>query len=141
MRDQDLVAKDPEASSHAVHARFGGDELCFLIADLSNIQQVTTICRRFRDAVSGHDWGALDARLAERPVRVDIGVACLELGPLADRRYFAPRFAKQLIEWGDTAMYRAKADPEGHTHLVRLHVEDGELVATNTETADATSAS
>jgi GGDEF domain-containing protein len=124
-----------------MHARFGGDEFCFLIADLSDIQQVTTICRRFREAVSGYEWAAMDPRLADRPVRVDIGVACLDLGPLADRRYFAPRFAKQLIEWGDTAMYRAKADPAGHTHVVRLHVEGRELVASDTAIADATSAS
>jgi diguanylate cyclase (GGDEF)-like protein len=141
MRDQDLVAKDADTHGNAMHARFGGDEFCFLIADLADIQQVATICRRFRDAVSGHDWSALDPRLADHPVRVDIGVACLELGPLADRRYFAPRFAKQLIEWGDTAMYRSKADPAGHTHLVRLHVEGRELVATDTSTADAASAS
>jgi diguanylate cyclase (GGDEF)-like protein len=141
MRDQDLVAKEADAGGHAMHARFGGDEFCFLIADLADVQQVTTICRRFRDAVSGYDWAALDPRLADRPVRVDIGVACLELGPLADRRYFALRFAKQLIEWGDTAMYRAKADPDGHTHLVRLQVEEGELVAIDAANADAASAS
>jgi diguanylate cyclase (GGDEF)-like protein len=141
MRDRDLVAKDPDADDHAMHARFGGDEFCFLIADLADAQQIRTICRRFRDAVSGYDWASLHSRLTERPVRVDIGVACLDLGPLADRRFFAPRFAKQMIEWGDTAMYRAKADPDGETQIVRLHVERGELVATGTETADAASAS
>jgi diguanylate cyclase (GGDEF)-like protein len=137
MRDQDLVAKDPEAGGRAMHARFGGDEFCFLIADLADVQQVKIICHRFRDAVGGFDWPSVDPRLRERPVRVDIGVACLDLGPLADRRFFAPRFAKQLIEWGDTAMYRAKADPEGQTQLVRLHIERGELVTTGSAAADA----
>jgi hypothetical protein len=91
--------------------------------------------------VSSYDWEAVDPRLAGRPVRVDIGVACLDLGPLADRRFFAPRFAKQLIEWGDTAMYRAKADPDGHTHIVRLRIEHGEIVSADPETARSASAS
>ena len=134
MRDRDLVAKDPDADDHALHARFGGDEFCFLIADLEDVQQVRTICRRFSEAVSGYDWIAVDPRLAGRPVRVDIGVACLQLGPLADRRLQASRFAKQLIEVGDTAMYRAKADPHRNTQVVRLHIERGELVGTETTT-------
>ena len=29
MRDRDLVAKEPDADDHAMHARFGGDEFCF----------------------------------------------------------------------------------------------------------------
>ena len=80
MRDRDLVAKEPDGANNTVHARFGGDEVCFLIADLADVQQIHTICRRFSEAVSGYDWVAVDGRLAERPVRVDIGVACLDLG-------------------------------------------------------------
>ncbi|MGH9140188.1 MAG: GGDEF domain-containing protein [Vicinamibacterales bacterium] len=137
MRDRDLVAKDPDAASHTVHARFGGDEFCFLIADLAGVQQIDTICRRFSDAVGGYDWVALDPRLGARPVRVDIGVACLDLGPLADRRLLASRFAKQLIEWGDTAMYRAKADRDGRTQVVLLQVEGGELVTKDATIADS----
>ena len=55
-------------------------------------------------------------------------MACLKLGPLADRRFLASRFAKRLIEWGDSAMYRAKADPHANTQVVELHIERGELV-------------
>ncbi len=141
MRDRDLVAKDPDAASHTVHARFGGDEFCFLIADLAGVQQINTICRRFSNAVSGYDWVAVDPRLAARPVRVDVGVACLDLGPLADRRLLASRFAKQLIEWGDSAMYRAKADRDGRTQVVLLQVEGGELVTKDATTADSASRS
>jgi diguanylate cyclase (GGDEF)-like protein len=131
MRDRDLMAKEADTDDRAVHARFGGDEFCFLIADVADGQQVSTICRRFSEAVSGYDWTTVSPRLGERPVRVDIGVACLDLGPVADRRLQAPRFAKQLIEWGDTAMYRAKADPDGMPQIVRLHIEQGELVPTD----------
>jgi len=141
MRDRDLVAKEPDADDKAMHARFGGDEFCFLIADLADVKQISTICRRFNDAVSSYDWIAVDSRLAQNPVRVDIGVACLELGALSDRRLLAPQFAKQLIEWGDTAMYRAKADPDRNTQVVCLQIAGHELVATDATTADAASAS
>jgi len=141
MRDRDLVAKEPDADDKAMHARFGGDEFCFLIADLADVKQISTICRRFNDAVSSYDWIAVDPRLAQNPVRVDIGVACLELGALSDRRLLAPQFAKQLIEWGDTAMYRAKADPDRNTQVVCLQISGHELVATDATTADAASAS
>jgi diguanylate cyclase (GGDEF)-like protein len=141
MRDHDLVAKEPDADDHAMHARFGGDEFCFLIADVADVKQINTICRRFSEAVSDYDWMAVDSRLAQNPVRVDIGVACLELGALSDRRLLAPQFAKQLIEWGDTAMYRAKADPDRNTQVVCLQISGHELVATDATTADAASAS
>jgi diguanylate cyclase (GGDEF)-like protein len=141
MRDRDLVAKEPDADDHAMHARFGGDEFCFLIADLADVKQISTICRRFSEAVSGYDWMSVDKRLAKHPVRVDIGVACLELGPLAERRLLAPRFAKQLIEWGDTAMYRAKADHGRNTQVVCLKIAGHELIATDGTRADAASAS
>jgi len=141
MRDRDLVAKEPDADDHAMHARFGGDEFCFLIADLADVKQISAICRRFSEAVSGYDWNAVDPRLAEQPVRVDIGVACLELGALAYRRLLAPQFARQLIEWGDTAMYRAKADQNGNTHVVCLRIVGGELVAIDGTAADVASAS
>jgi diguanylate cyclase (GGDEF)-like protein len=141
MRQRDLVAKEPDGDDHALHARFGGDEFCFLIADLGDAAKVGAICRRFSEAVGRYDWIAVDPRLAERPVRVDIGVACLELGPLADRRFLAPRLAKQLIEWGDAAMYRAKADPHNQTQVVTLRIERGELVAADAGASDSRSAS
>jgi diguanylate cyclase (GGDEF)-like protein len=130
VRARDLVATEPEGSGRSVHARFGGDEFCFLLADLGDLHQVATICGRFSDAVSGYDWTAIDGRLAERPVRVDIGVACLQVGPLTDRRFLAPRLAKQLVEWGDSAMYRAKAQTIRRTEVVSLRIERGELIET-----------
>jgi diguanylate cyclase (GGDEF)-like protein len=141
IRDRDLVAKDADADDHALHARFGGDEFCFLIANLGGVRQVSTICQRFSAAARAYDWAALDSRLAERPVRVDIGVACLELGSLAERRFLAPRLAKQLIERGDAAMYRSKADLHSKTHVVSLRIERGELVEAGTTVVDPSTAS
>jgi diguanylate cyclase (GGDEF)-like protein len=134
IRARDLVAKEPDADSGSVHARFGGDEFCFLIGDLENVRQVSMICRRFSEAVSASDWATLHPRLAERPVRVDIGVACLELGPLADRRFLASQFATRLIEYGDAAMYKAKENADTDTRIVCLQIKGGELVETQVDT-------
>ena len=117
-----------------MHARFGGDEFCFLIGDLENVRQVSMICRRFSEAVGASDWATLHPRLAERPVRVDIGVACLELGPLADRRFLASQFATRLIEYGDAAMYKAKENADTDTRIVCLQIKGGELVETQVDT-------
>ena len=94
------------------------------------MQQVDAICQRFSRAVGGYDWRAIEPRLAERPVRVDIGVACLQLGALSDRRFLASRLTTQLIECADTVMYRAKADPDENVKIVCLAIERGELVET-----------
>ena len=91
------------------------------------------ICGRFSEAVRAWDWAVLHPRLAERPVRVDIGVACLALGPLADRRFLASRFATRLIEFGDAAMYKAKEHADADTRVVCLQIEGGELVETQVD--------
>ena len=76
------------ARAHArdLHARFGGDEFCFLIPDLADHRQAYTIAERFREAVERYDWTIEDHRLAARPVRVDVGVVCLRLGGITERR-------------------------------------------------------
>jgi PleD family two-component response regulator len=111
-----------------VHARLGGDEFCFLIADLSECQQVHAICDRFHRAVRDYDWSALDHRLADQTIRVDIGVVCLRLGRIADRRFISQRLALNLIERADALMYKAKADRQMPVHLTCMQVEHGELV-------------
>jgi diguanylate cyclase (GGDEF)-like protein len=130
MRDRDLVAKEPGKKDHSLHARFGGDEFCFLLSDVGDVDQVRAICRRFSNAVSSYDWATIDAKLGDRPVRVDVGVTCLQLGPLADRRFLAAQFANNLVEWGDQAMYRAKAAPQAEMPVVCLHIERGAIVET-----------
>ena len=40
-----------------------------------------------------YDWTLEDERLVAQPVRVDVGVVCLWLGRVADRRFIARRLA------------------------------------------------
>src|SRR5205823_13740683 len=80
-----------------LHARFGGDEFCFLIPDLAECHQAHAIAERFREAVERFDWTQEDRRLAAQPVRVDVGVVCLFLGRVAERRFIARRLALALI--------------------------------------------
>jgi diguanylate cyclase (GGDEF)-like protein len=128
VRSQDLVAQERGDEGHGLHARLGGDEFCFLISDLSEYHQIHAICERFRRAVHDHDWAALDPRLAQQTIRVDIGVVCLRLGPLADRRFIAERLALNLVECADFLMYKAKADPRVPVYVTCMYVKAGELV-------------
>jgi diguanylate cyclase (GGDEF)-like protein len=125
VRSDDLIAQEP---SKDLHARFGGDEFCFLIPDLDEYSQAYAIGERFREAVERHDWTLEDQRLAVQPVRVDVGVVCLRLGRVADRRFIARRLAAGLIQRADKLMYEAKGERASHIYLVRQKVENGELV-------------
>jgi diguanylate cyclase (GGDEF)-like protein len=127
VRSQDLVAKERTEDGHGLHARLGGDEFCFLISDLTDYQQVRPICMRFHAAVRNHDWTGVEPRLAERPVRVDIGVVCLRLGRLADRQLVAPRLAANLVEQADALMYQAKADRQRPVYVRCFELIVGEL--------------
>jgi diguanylate cyclase (GGDEF)-like protein len=127
VRADDLLAQDlPSGSS--LHARFGGDEFCFLVPELAASRQARAVAERFREAVERYDWSREDARLATQPVRVDVGVVCLWLGPVASRRPIARRLAAALIERADELMYEAKSEHADHIHLVSVKVEDGQMV-------------
>src|SRR5262245_6719377 len=84
VRSDDLLAQDslaaggPQSGSRDLHARFGGDEFCFLIPDLAEYREAYTVAERFREAVELFDWTLEDRRLAVQPPRVDVGVVCLE---------------------------------------------------------------
>src|SRR5436190_3385593 len=71
-RSDDLIAQERHGGSRSqdLHARFGGDEFCFLIPDLANCHQAYAVAERFREAVERHDWTLEDQRLAAQPVRV-----------------------------------------------------------------------
>jgi diguanylate cyclase (GGDEF)-like protein len=128
VRSDDLLAQErPGRLSKDLHARFGGDEFCFLIPDLDEYTQAYAIAERFREAVERHDWTLEDRRLAVQPVRVDVGVVCLWLGRLADRRFIARRLAASLIQRADKLMYEAKGERASHIYLMRLKVANGEL--------------
>jgi diguanylate cyclase (GGDEF)-like protein len=128
-RSDDLIAQEHVGSPvKDLHARFGGDEFCFLIPDLDDYSQAHAIAERFREAVERYDWTAEDHRLAVQPVRVDVGVVCLRLGRVADRRFSARRLAAALIQRADELMYEAKGQRASHIYLVRSKVAGGDLV-------------
>jgi len=130
VRSDDLLAADRSGSSALkdLHARFGGDEFCFFIPDLPDPQQATAIADRFRETVERFGWGHVDPRLAEHPVRVDVGVVCLWLGRVAERRALAGSLAHTLIRRADELMYEAKGRRASRTELVRVRIENGVLV-------------
>jgi diguanylate cyclase (GGDEF)-like protein len=129
VRSVDLIAREQsERSGKDLHARFGGDEFCFLIPDVDNYPQAYAVAERFRDAVARYDWTAEDHRLAVQPVRVDVGVVCLWLGHIAKRRFIARSLSAELIQRADRLMYAAKQERASHIHLARLEVENGDLV-------------
>jgi diguanylate cyclase (GGDEF)-like protein len=129
VRSDDLIAQEQrDQPSQDLHARFGGDEFCFLIPDLAEYEQAYAIAERFREAVERYDWTAEDKRLAVHPVRVDVGVVCLRLGPVTERRFIAGFLAADLIQRADKLMYEAKSERASHIYLVRTAIENGQLV-------------
>lgn len=129
VRSEDLLAQErPGYESRELHARFGGDEFCFLIPDLAEYHQAYAVAERFREAVERFDWTNEDARLAVQPVLVDVGVVCLRLGRVAERRFIARRLAASLIQRADKLMYEAKGERASHIYLLRAKVAQGELV-------------
>jgi diguanylate cyclase (GGDEF)-like protein len=128
VRSDDLIAQE-RLGGHPqdLHARFGGDEFCFLIPDLLEYPQAHAIAELFREAVERFDWSIEDQRLAAQPVRVDVGVVCLWLGRVAERRFIARRLAACLIQRADQLMYEAKGQRASHIYLTRTRVVEGEL--------------
>ena len=84
------------------------------------------------------DWSLEDQRLVDQPVRVDVGVVCLWLGPVSGRRFAARRLAADLIQRADMLMYEAKGERASHIYLLRAELKDGQLVD---RTSDAERAS
>ncbi len=127
IRSQDFLAVDRGIEGRDLHARFGGDEFCFLIPDLPGATQALDIAGRFKAAVESHDWSREDRRLVSRPVRVDVGVVCLRLGPVAERRGVARKLAAELIQHADRLMYNAKGIKAPEVHTTSVRVVDGRL--------------
>src|SRR4030095_12310079 len=125
IRSEDFLALERSGEGRDLHARFGGDEFCFLIPDLPGCEEAFDIADRFKEAVEAHDWSRDDRRLSARPVRVDVGVVCLHLGPVAERRGVARKLAAELIHRADQLMYNAKAQQAAHVHPIAVRVLDG----------------
>jgi GGDEF domain-containing protein len=129
VRSDDLLAQELVGPrSKDLHARFGGDEFCFLIPDLAECHLAHAVGERFREAVECFDWTLEDHRLAVQPVRVDVGVVCLRLGKISERRFIAKRLAADLIQRADKLMYEAKTERANHIHLLRATLDDGRIV-------------
>jgi diguanylate cyclase (GGDEF)-like protein len=128
IRSEDFLALERGGDTRDLHARFGGDEFCFLIPDLPGCAEAVEIADRFKEAVERHDWSRDDRRLATRPVHVDVGVVCLHLGPVAERRGVARKLAAELIHRADQLMYNAKTARAEHVHPCAVQVENGSLV-------------
>jgi diguanylate cyclase (GGDEF)-like protein len=126
IRSKDFLAVE-RSEARDLHARFGGDEFCFLIPDLPGCAEALEIAERFKTSVEGHDWSREDRRLTTRPVKVDVGVVCLRLGPVAERRGVARKLAAELIQRADKLMYEAKGQQSSHVHTAAVHVADGAL--------------
>jgi diguanylate cyclase (GGDEF)-like protein len=134
VRSNDLLAH--ESGSHPeLHARFGGDEFCFLTPNLDDVDVAAAIADRFREAVRLHDWRQVDERLAARPVQIDIGVACLLLGPIPERRRMGRQLARELLAHADRLMYQAKGDGATRAYPVALRVEEGSRIVEITDEA------
>jgi diguanylate cyclase (GGDEF)-like protein len=131
IRSQDFLAVERSIEARDLHARFGGDEFCFLIPDLPGCAEASVIAGRFKASVEGYDWSSEDERLAAKPVGVDVGVVCLRLGPVAERRGVARKVAAELIHRADTLMYEAKSRRSSHVHSGAVRVENGALVDAN----------
>jgi diguanylate cyclase (GGDEF)-like protein len=129
IRSEDFLALERGgADARDLHARFGGDEFCFLIPDLPGCAEAVEIADRFKHAVEAHDWSRDDRRLAARPVRVDVGVVCLHLGPVAERRGVARKLAAELIHRADQLMYDAKSSHADHVYQTAVGVQNSALV-------------
>ena len=126
IRSEDVLATErPARRRHDLHARFGGDEFCFLVPDLGSAAEAAVVAERFRRAVDGYDWTRVDPGLAEQPVRVDVGVVSLRMGPVAERRFVARRLALQLVQQADQLMYDAKAEGSVRVRMETVKVEGG----------------
>jgi diguanylate cyclase (GGDEF)-like protein len=136
IRSQDFLALERSHEARDLHARFGGDEFCFLIPDLPGCSEASVIAGRFKASVEGYDWRHEDERLATKPVGVDVGVVCLRLGPVSERRGVARKLAAELIHRADTLMYDAKSQRSAHVHSAAVRVEDGTLVDTTAPKTD-----
>ena len=128
IRSEDFLALERGGEARDLHARFGGDEFCFLIPDLPGCAEAFEIADRFKDSVAVHDWARDDRRLAARPVQVDVGVVCLRLGSVIERRGVARKLAAELIHRADTLMYDAKGTRSDHVYATAVRIERGELV-------------
>ena len=111
----------------------------FIIPDLPGYEEAADIAERFKHAVERYDWTRESPGL-ERPVQVDVGMVCLHLGPVAERRGMARKLANELIHLADKLMYEAKHENARHVRVRCVRVDQGELAEVPIERAVVESA-
>lgn len=129
VRSEDFMASDRAGASRDLHGRLGGDEFCFVISNLERRDAAALIGNRYKDAVEGYDWSREHDMLADRPVKVDVGIVCLALGPVQHRRADATRIAGELLDHADQLMYAAKESRSASARVQSMRFEDGRLVS------------
>jgi diguanylate cyclase (GGDEF)-like protein len=127
IRSDDVMVKEMTGRRPDLHARFGGDEFCFLIPDLGESHEAEVVAERFRASVERFDWSRVDAGLAKQPIRVDVGVVCLRMGPVGERRFIARRLGLEIVQIADQLMYDAKAEGSIRVHARNVEVKEGVL--------------
>ena len=65
---------------------------------------------------------------ADEERKVDVGVVCLRLGTVGERRHIARQLAQDLLARADKLMYEAKSERSAQVSRVQVRVENGELV-------------
>ena len=124
VRSDDLIAQERVGPRRKdLHARFGGDEFCFLIPDLDEYHQAYAVAERFREAVERYDWtsktrGSPCSRYASTSASSASGS---DASPSGDSSRAASR--RDLIQRADKLMYEAKGERASHIYLVRLRVD------------------
>jgi len=117
-----------ERGDRDLHARFGGDEFCFLIPDVFSFNAACGIAQRFKSVVERHDWASEHEALAAHPVFVNVGMVCVQLGPLPKRQLYAARFATELVQRADQLMATVKNEETPTVRALALRVHNGELI-------------
>ena len=59
---------------------------------------------------------------------MDVGVVCLQLGPVSERRHLARQLAHDLLARADKLMYEAKGERAAHIYTVQVGIENGALI-------------
>jgi GGDEF domain-containing protein len=144
LRSRDLLAIDGapthESGLRDLHARFGGDEFSFFVPDLSKPEDARLIATRFKRKLETYPWYQEHPALREHPVRVDVGVVCVLLGPLQERRGSTRSLAEEMVQWADRLMYRAKTSGSSSINMIAVQIESGCLVNLEDETSERAAA-
>ncbi len=57
-----------------------------------------------------------------------MGIVCLLLSDVAERRPIARQLAQELLERADKLMYEAKSERADHIHPLSVTIENGKMV-------------